>query len=315
MMLGDRAPIPPGGLLPKAGRSGGHAPPHSLGAPRLERAGVPAAAWRDRLLENVRIVLVRPREGGNIGAAARAMKNFGLRDLVLVDPAQRRPDREAAMAVHACDLVEHARTVPTLSAAVADCVLVVGTTCRGGLYRAPAAPLDELASLMVKQAGQGRVAAVFGPENHGLSNADLRSCQRLAKIETNAGYLSINLAQSVLLMCYELHRSAGSAPDAAAGAPVPALAGRVEFLLQSLQAAFLRIGFLNPQNPDHIMFALRRLFGRAVLEDHDVSILLGLARQIEWYERVGCRAERSLGAPDQCTVGADGDPVHPAVGG
>lgn len=188
------------------------------------------------------------------------------------------------MAVHARDLLDNARIVDDLSQAVCDCTLVVGTTRRGGLYRAGANAPEELAPLIVDHARQGRVGLLFGPEDHGLTNDDLKRCQRLISIDTSPDYPSLNLAQAVLLCCYELRRATLAGVEAKSPLD-PAPAADVEFLFERLQSAFLRIGFLNPQNPDHIMFALRRVFGRAVLEGADVRILLGLARQIEWYGR------------------------------
>lgn len=243
-------------------------------------------------LSRIRIVLVRPRGAANIGAAARAMKNMGLRELVLVRPRVRRRFWASAMAVHARDVVESARTVPSLAEAIADAVLVVGTTCRGGLYRATAEPPEVVAGELVWRARTGPVALVFGPEDHGLSNEDLKHCQRLVSIPASPEYPSLNLAQAVLLCCYELRRAAsgdlGSEPVVRTAA-----AGEVEFALQRLQAALLRIGFLDPNNPDHIMFSFRRIFGRAGLLPREVKILLGLARQIEWFGSEGRPPRRS----------------------
>ena len=241
------------------------------------------------LLRRVRIVLARPRGAANVGAVARAMKNMGLRELFLVRPAMRRRSA-ATMAVHARDLLENAVEADSIEAAVADCGLVVGTTCRNGLYRAAAQSPECLAPLILERARSAPVALVFGPEDHGLSNDDLKACQRLVCIDADHAYPSLNLAQAVLLCCYELRRAArgaGSAVD-----PIePAPAADVDFMLERLQAALLRIGFLHPQNPDHIMFAFRRILGRSGLEGHDVRILLGLARQIDWYAREGWRRE------------------------
>ena len=241
----------------------------------------------EAILGRIRIVLVRPRGAANVGAVARAMKNTGVRHLVLVRPRLRRDARLAtAMAVHARDLLSRARTVGTLAEAVADCRLVVGTTRRGGLYRAAAEPPDDVAPAVLARARRGPVALVFGPEDHGLSNDDLKQCHRLITIPTSAAYPSLNLAQAVLLCCYELRRTLlGGGPSPANPIPSPAAAADIDFALERLKEALLRIGFLHPQNPDHIMFAFRRLFGRAGLETRDVRILLGLARQIEWYAR------------------------------
>lgn len=254
----------------------------------------PAGAECQSALERVRIVLVRPRGAANVGAAARAMKNMGLCRLTLVKPVARRNRVASVMAVHADDVLDGAQTVSDVASAVADCGLVVGTTCRGGAYRAAAQGLDAVAPLVAARARRGPVALVFGPEDHGLSNEDLKHCQHLVTIDTSVGYPSLNLAQAVLLCCYEIRRAL-LAGERAPCMIEPAAAADVEFALERLQAALLRIGFLHPQNPDHIMFSLRRVLGRAGLEARDVRILLGLARQIEWYAGEGWRRDATAG--------------------
>jgi len=240
--------------------------------------GDPAAAG----LRSVCVVLVRPQGAANIGAAARAMKNMGLRDLRLVEVSARRAAAALPIAVHARDLVETARHFRTLAEAVAECGLVVGTTKRGGLYRRRAETPAALAPLILAQAARRPVALVFGPENHGLTRDDLRCCQRLLTIDSDDEYGSLNLAQAVLLCCYELRRHAAGAPAGAAGEVEPAAAEDVQRLMEALTASLLAIGFLNPQNPDPILFTLKDLFGRAILRPYEVRVLLGLARQIEW---------------------------------
>lgn len=237
-------------------------------------------------LSNIRVVLVRPRGAANVGATARAMKNMGLQDLALVRPAPLRSFWSKAMAVHADDVLSRVRQYESLAAAVADCGLVVGTTCRGGLYRAAAEPPRVVAPRLVAAAKSNRVAVIFGPEDHGLSNEDLKACQQLIVIPTDAGYPSLNLAQAVMICCYEmLVASQGEVQPA----PELARAARLEQMFQKLQAAFLSIGFLHPDNPAHIMFALRRLLGRAQMEERDVRIWMALARQIEWFGHGGWR--------------------------
>lgn len=239
---------------------------------------------RSHLLPRIQIVLVRPRGAANAGAAARAMKNMGLADMRFVAPSFRRPALAAAMAVHARDILERAPRFATIREAVADCQLVVGTTSRRGRYRSCSETLEEIAGDLLDHAENGQVALLFGPEDHGLTNADLLHCQRLLTIPTDERYASLNLAQAVLLCCYELRRAAlGKRP--AVARPPAARAGDVDLMLRRLQQALLRIGFLNPDNPEHIMLAVRQLLGRATLDERELRILLGLARQIEWYAR------------------------------
>jgi tRNA/rRNA methyltransferase len=239
-------------------------------------------------LDAVRVVLVRPQGAANVGAAARAMKNMGVRELTLVRPDLRRRFWAHAMAARAGDVLDRARTVDSLPEAVADCRLVVGTTCRGGLYRSAAEPPEAVAADVIDVARHGPVALVFGPEDHGLTNSDLKCCHRLITIPAAGEYPSLNLGQAVLLCCYVLRRAA-CAGHAVGPRVSPAPAADVGFALDRLQESLLRIGFLNPDNPDHIMFAFRRIFGRAGLEARDVRIILGLARQIDWYARDGWR--------------------------
>jgi tRNA/rRNA methyltransferase len=256
-------------------------------------------------LGNIRVVLVRPRGAANIGAAARAMKNMGLHELVLVRPQVTDSFWSKALAVHAHDVLSQARRCETLDQAVADCGLVVGTTCRDGVYRARAESPRTAAPRLAAAARTNRVALVFGPEDHGLSNEDLKACQQLICIPTDPGYTSLNLAQAVMVCCYELFLAATGTPETV---PVLAAAEHTRQMFERLQSAFLSIGFLHADNPDHIMFAVRRLLGRAQLEPRDVRILLGLARQIEWYGRDGCDAAQRRDPHRVLAQGADTDP-------
>ncbi len=238
-------------------------------------------------LTNLRIVLVRPQYSGNVGAVARAMRNFGLSDLALVNPAPLYREQAEMMAVQARDLLDTMQIYPSLRVATADCGLVVGTTCRPGLYRGSAYPPRVLAPRIVAATMVNRVALVFGPEAHGLTNDDIRLCHQLVTIPTDEGYPSLNVAQAVLLCCYEVFLAARMGDRI----PLPqfAVAERQELMYEKLKRALLKIGFLHRENPEHIMFAFRRIFGRAGLEERDVRILLGLARQIEWYTAGGCQ--------------------------
>ncbi len=240
-------------------------------------------------LAKVRVVLVRPKGSGNIGSVARAMKNTGLRELALVGGGRTESLSARSMAVHARDILDGARRFGTIREAVADCGLVVGTTCRKGLYRDHVELPREMARDMVAAvAGPDAppAALLFGPEDHGLSNADLRHCQRLVTIPSQPEQPSLNLAQAVMVCLYEIYVAATlGAPREERLKRAPAEA--VEALFDRMKDTLLKVGFLDPQNPEHILLALRRVLGRAGLEERDVKILSGLFRQVEWYAQGG----------------------------
>ncbi len=228
-------------------------------------------------------VLMRPKGAGNIGSAARAIKNMGFSDLRLVAP-QAAPDSRAAsaMAVHARDVLDSARIYTTLGNAVADCSVTVGTTCREGLYRSSVVPLREAAGDLVRMAEANRIALIFGPEDTGLTNRELKHCQRLITIPASPAYPSLNLAQAVIVVAYEIMMALGASAARASAAPEFAPAAGVDAMLERMREALLAIGFLPENNPEHIMFALRAIFGRSGLSRRELDILNGIASQTRW---------------------------------
>lgn len=237
------------------------------------------------LLNNIRVVLVEPKGSGNIGSVARAIKNMGLKELAIVGIGRTKSFWARALAVHAEEILKRARHFGTLREAVADCGLVVGTTCRGGLYRSHSRSPREMAPEIVAAARSERTALVFGPEDHGLSNRDLKYCQGLMTIPAHPDYPSLNVAQAVMICLYEIFVAAQKkAPQKMISR---ARAESVERLFDRMRRSLLKIGFLDSQNPEHILLALRRVLGRAGLEEKDVRILTGLFRQIEWYGEEG----------------------------
>lgn len=237
------------------------------------------------MLANLRIVMVRPRGSGNIGSVARAMKNVGAGELAIVGKARTRSFWAKAMAVHGRDILAEAKCYETIREAVSDITLVVGTTCRSGLYRSHSRTPRDAAREIVAAAHKGRVALILGPEDHGLSNKDLEHCQWLITIPTHPDYPSLNVAQAAVICLYELY--------IASLAPVEhseiqrAEADQVERLFDIMRNSLLKIGFLDSENPEHMLLAFRRILGRAGLEEKDVRILTGLFRQIEWYAKEG----------------------------
>ncbi len=236
------------------------------------------------LVSRVAFVLCRPMNSGNIGAAARALKNMGFSDLRIVAPAASSRNRSAtAMAVHAGDVLANASIWPELGSALADRTITVGTTCRAGLYRSGAMWLRDAASALANDASTNRIAIVFGPEDHGLTNDELKLCHRLITIPAAEEYPSLNLAQAVMVVAYELHLAMAASNSTARAATAEfAPADEVEAMLARMAEALVSIGFLPEDNPDHIMFALRAILGRAGLARRDLDILNGIARQMKW---------------------------------
>jgi tRNA/rRNA methyltransferase len=239
------------------------------------------------MMSNLRVVLVRPRGSGNIGSIARVMKNFGARELAIVGTARTRSFWARAMAVHGRDVLSAAKCHQTIRDATADCNLIVGTTARAGLYRKHSQSPGDVAPAIASAARGGKVALIFGPEDHGLSNKDIEPCQLLITIPTDSDYQSLNVAQAAVICLYEIF--VASMTQATPVAIQRAQADQVERLFDIMRASLLKIGFLDSENPEHMLLAFRRFLGRAGLEDKDVRILTGMFRQIEWYAKKGWR--------------------------
>jgi TrmH family RNA methyltransferase len=232
----------------------------------------------------VDIVLVRPARPANVAAACRAMKNMGLSRLVLVQPPAGLEEPEArALAYGAWDLLDAAVPADDLADAVAGASLVVGTT--GKTAEGTWTP-RQLATDGMEAARGGRMAVVFGPEASGLRHDELSRCHRLVHIPTHTAHSSLNLAQAVLIVAYELFLAA---PPPPAPDEPRAAAGELEMLLDDLRTALLAIGFLNPQNPEAVLTEFRRMWARGGLTPRELTLLRGLARQIRWAGSRGSR--------------------------
>lgn len=217
---------------------------------------------------------------GNIGSAARAMFNMGLKHLILAAPQCAISEESYRLAKSGKEVLDTARTFRSLKSALRGFRLLVGTTGKSGGYRAPAHALRSLIPRILDHAEQQKVAILFGPEDTGLVDDDLRLCQLLIRIPTQHKANSINLAQAVMIVCYEI--LLGSLKREPARVPRLASLTHVEAMYEQLEKALLDIGFLQPQNARHMMLNLRQMFGRAGLEPSDVGILRGIARQIAW---------------------------------
>ena len=232
------------------------------------------------------IVLVNTSHPGNIGAVARAMKNMGLADLRLVAPA-RFPDKEANWrAVAASDVLESARVVETLSEAIGDCQLVIGTSARGRRISWPVLdPRHCAGQAMMAVEREERVAFVFGREDRGLTNEELQQCNLHLNIPTHEDYTSLNLAMAVQIVAYELRMSAvsGELPDdACADWDEPfSTAADMERYYEHLEQTLVEIGFMDPAAPRQLMARLRRLDGRLRLDEMEMNILRGILSETQ----------------------------------
>jgi tRNA/rRNA methyltransferase len=250
---------------------------------------------------STRFVLVEPSHPGNVGAAARALKTMGFSRLVLVSPRvpHVQSDPEAiAMASGADDVLASAHIVPTLADALTGVHWSIALTARLREYGPPQWTPRAAAAVAHEQAVHGEIALVFGNERTGLSNEDVERCSALAHIPANPAYSSLNLAQAVQVLAYELRTEYLSADDVATpatartlvaaqanqgqGEPAGARAAsdEIESMFTHLESALVAIEFLDPANPKKLMSRLRRLFARSGLEREEVNIVRGIAKHI-----------------------------------
>ena len=237
-------------------------------------------------LDGTVFVLVGTSHPGNVGSAARALKNMGFGHLRLVEPRYDdvliRPDA-AAYASGADDVLGATTVMPTLAEAVHDCGLVIALSARVRDFGPPLIGPDDLPGMVDRARGEGRrVAFVFGSERYGLSNADVYRCDALLSLPANPVYTSLNLAQAVQVIAWEwrkaigLHAVAPAQPDA-----VAATAGEVDGLLQHAEQVLLALDVLDPQAPRKLLPRLQRLASRARLTRDEVQILRGVCTAIQ----------------------------------
>lgn len=246
-------------------------------------------------LENVAVVLHRPQLPENIGAAARAACNMGITRLVVVEPQNLDEARMRMMATQAAAPVLAAMQVyEDLAQALAPFQYVVGTTARRGGLRKEVLTPREMALRLVELSRHNEVALLFGPENWGLTNAELALCQALVTIPT-AICSSLNLAQAVMVLTYEVFTARHSEPRF-----VPRLANHqeLESMYAMLKDTLVKINYIGHQNPDYWMFNVRRFFNRLGLRARETQVVKGICRQIDWYVRTQLAAQGAGGPPE-----------------
>jgi TrmH family RNA methyltransferase len=238
---------------------------------------LPISSDLDRLV----VVLVRPRNPLNIGAAARAMTNFGAHRLRLVNP-YALAFREARSAVGASTLLKEADEFKTLAEAVADCGLVIGTTAaRNRTLQHPLQRLDQDSGALIRQQLHvSQVALLFGSEKIGLTNDDFSHCHWLLHIPTQKEHISMNLGQAVAVCLYELARSATTASEPATLERATAAVN--EQISEALLEALHKSGYVQPGAETACEQKVRRLIRRLKLESEDAKVFLGMVRQVVW---------------------------------
>lgn len=237
-------------------------------------------------LDNIKIVLVETSHTGNMGSAARAMKTMGLTNLCLVNPIIKPDSQSISLAAGASDIIKNAHICSSLTQAIADCNLVIGTSARSRSLQWPNLTPKVCADKIVQQALNSKVALVFGRERVGLTNDELQKCDYHVSIPANPDYSSLNLAMSVQVLCYEIRMSMLNTQDLtsnsieAAEVDFPTNAD-IERFYQHLQQTLLNTGFINANHPGQVMGRLRRLFTRAHVEQQELNILRGILTSID----------------------------------
>ncbi len=244
---------------------------------------------RPLALDRIRVVLSRTSHPGNIGAAARAMKTMGLRDLWLVAPEAFPDEVATARASGAADLLESARVVGTLQEALADTVFSAALTARRRELSLPRMQARDAAGELVARSEDGIVALVFGNETSGMTNEEVGLCSLPVTIPTDPEFSSLNLGAAVQVLSYEL-RMAALGEAAAAPADVqaePATHADFEGFMGHLERVVTASGFHDPANPKRLLPRMRRLFNRVRLEKEEVAILRGMLTTFETPKRRG----------------------------
>ncbi len=234
-------------------------------------------------LENIRVVLIHTSHPGNIGSAARAMKTMGLSELYLVKPKSFPDEQAIVMSSSAKDILDRAVVVDTMEEAIADCQLVVGASARHERTLSwDIQDSRDCGELLVQQANLNKVAVVFGRESSGLSNDELALCQHLLHIPANPEYSSLNVASAVQIISYEC-RMAWLAQEKIQQLPSASdtqnniiTASDMEGYYKHLEMTMIKSGFLDPENPKHLMTRLRRIYARIHLDRSELNILRGM---------------------------------------
>ncbi len=237
-------------------------------------------------LANIRIVLVNTTHPGNIGGAARAMKNMGLSRLYLVEPKEFPSDKAVWRSAGALDVLDNAVVVDTLDEAIAGCGLVVGTSARERRIPWPLLDPRECGASVWQEAVSHEVALLFGREDRGLTNEELHKCNYHVHIPANPEYSSLNLATAVQVIAYEVRMAMLTATEGKTLGDhqwdmPPADPRSLDAYYSHLEQTLIQLGFLDPTNPKQTMTRLRRLYNRVRLDQMELNILRGVLAAVQ----------------------------------
>ncbi len=232
-------------------------------------------------IADCQIVLVETSHPGNIGAAARAMKNMGLHKLALVEPCEHQVYDCYARASGAEDIVDNAMVCDDLKSAISESTLVVGTSARLRSLAWPQLSPRECAPMMAEHTQRGPVSIVFGRERSGLTNDELALCSVLLNIPTADNFSSLNVAAAVQVVAYELLCASREQPVPAQDAEVPAEQVALEQFYEHFFSVLEDVGYFDPANPRHLPLRVRRLFNRAHLSVSELQVLRGFLSAVQ----------------------------------
>ena len=239
-------------------------------------------------LNALSIILVRPKFHENIGSVARAMKNMGLTRLMIVNGCSPLHPNAYKLASGAEDILERAEEFFRFEEALSEMGCVVGTTSRGGKERQPLLTPKILAKKLVSLSKKNLIGLAFGSEKEGLTNEELSLCHLYVRIPSVESFASLNLAQAVMVVCYEVSQAFMDIPKQAVRL---AEAEKVERMFEHMEKTLTQIGFLDSDHPKRIMRVLRNLFGRSQMVEREVQILQGIWSQMDRYVRIGAKAQ------------------------
>jgi len=234
--------------------------------------------------KNISIVLYKPKYAGNVGSVARAAKNMGISKIVVVgETGLDREEMERRSTHLAADVLDSIRYCDAIEEALGGFHYIVGTTARLGKARGPFVSPRAEALKIAGLSQKNQIALLFGPEDTGLANEQLRLCHSVVTIPTSREFSSLNLSQAAMILCYEIFTVSPDEGGVCQTAQKLALASELEGMYGQIRELLTKIGFLNPENPEYWMLDVRRFFSRTGLLSREVKMIRGICRRLEWH--------------------------------